>query len=290
MPANSRDSIHHHRACKGKAHASGIIKQNCRANISSGRSTTSKSKPSPKDQKPSQNVRYNSDGRSSSDGRKLSRNSTSSWDYSDSDSMNSSEPGLNSESLQDSTSQMISRIDQVLDDIDCAKSIYHNDKLNDSRSSKSNMNYSNSPSKRFLKKKNWEDSLRSGNGYIDDRVKKMEAGWDDSSVIKNPKERKWHRITADAEQRENGHDKVARRNSLPKKTQPGKVLKRTRSSPTRRRPLYDVIEWDEILEMALARKFGSRKKRNGEQDVGYLKNLEVLLENKAPLNVQVRCA
>ena len=290
MPANSRDSIHHHRACRGKAHASGIAKQNGKANISSVRSTTPKSKPSPKDQKPIRNGRNSSDGVHSTDGRKLSRNSTSSWDYSDSDSLNSSEPGLNPEPLQDRTSRMISRIDQVLDDIDCAKSIYHNDKLNDSRSTKTDKNYRNSPSKRLFKKENWEDSLRSGNGYIDDRVKKMEAGWDDSNVIKNPKERKWHRITSEAEQKENGHEKVARRNSLPKKTQPGKVLKRTRSSPTRRRPLYDVIEWDEILEMALARKFGSKKKKNGEQDVGYLKNLEVLLENKAPLNVQVRCA
>ena len=293
MPANSRDHIHHHRACRGKAHASGIAKQNGRTNNSAVKSSTPKqSKPSTKEQKPIQNGRNNSNGRNSTDGRKLSRNSTSSWDYSDSDSLNSSEPGLNSEPHQDRTSRMICRIDRVLDDIDCGKSIYHQDKFHDCRFSRFNKNYRSereSPLKRSQRKENWEESLRSGNGFIDDRVKKMEDGWDDSNVITNPRERKWHRITAEIEQKENDHDKMVRRNSLPKKFQAGKVLKRTRSSPTRKRPLYDVMEWDEIMEMALARKFGNGKRKNGEE-CSYLKNLEVLLENKAPLNVQVRRA
>lgn len=288
MPANSKDSIHHHRACKGNAHASGIAKQTAL------RSITKQSKSPAKDQKPTQNGKIGSDRRNSdrsSDARrnsadalgtrKLSRNSTSSWEYSDSDSLNSSE--FNSDS-HDRTSRMISKIDRVLDDIDCAKP----DRLNDLRSSKLSKSFRNSPSRRFPKKDNWEETLRSGNGYIDDRVKKMEDGWDDSNIIRNPNERKWQRITALVEQRENEHNKM-RRNSLPKKIQGGKILKRTRSSPTRRRPLYDVIEWDEIMEMALARKFayGRKRRRNGEQSIGILKNLEVLLENKAPLNVQV---
>lgn len=274
MPANSKGSfIHLHRACTGNHHASGIAKQN-------------QKQIKLKDQKSVPNGKINSDRRNSNDTvtvsktRKLSRNSTSSWEYSDSDSLNSSEPGVNSDSHHDRTSRMINKIDRVLDDIDCAKS--------DTRSSlRLNKSFRSSPGCRFPKN-NWEDSLRSGNGYHDDRIKKMEDGWDDSNIIRNPKERKWERITAaavDDNQRENGHAKVTRRNSLPKKIQGGKILKRTRSSPTRRRPLYDVIEWDEIVEMALARKFGNRSK-NGQRGE-FLKNLEVLLENKAPLNVQV---
>lgn len=277
MPANSKGSIHHHRGCSGNHHASGIAKQN---------SLAKQSKSSVKDYKSIQNGRNNSDRRNSdtvNKTRKLSRNSTSSWEYSDSDSLNSSEPGVNSDSHQERTSRMINKIDRVLDDIDCAKSIYHSDKLiNDSRSLKLNKSFRCSPGGRFPRKDNWEESLRSGN---DDRYKKMEDGWDDSNIIRNPKERKWERITGVNEQRENGYAKVTRRNSLPKKIQSGKILKRTRSSPTRRRPLYDVIEWDEILEMALSRKFGNRRRKNGESE--FLKNLEVLLENKAPLNVQV---
>lgn len=128
----------------------------------------------------------------------------------------------------------------------------------------------------------------------DDKIKRKERGWDDSNVIRNPRERKAHRITAEAEQRdpENGKGNLpSRRNSLPKKTPSpvGKIVKRTRSNPNQA-PLYDVIEWEELLEMALARKSvnGKRKRDEGKgSDAGYLKDLEVLLENRAPQSIKV---
>ncbi|OXU31521.1 hypothetical protein TSAR_014275 [Trichomalopsis sarcophagae] len=305
MPATHQEHMRHHRACKGKAHASGIGKQ---LNGKGGPASTPTkiikisssplktcSRPGTKDQKTgkTESAKKQPQSNSSSGTRKLSRNSTSSWEYSDSDSLNSSEPGLveGNGLMHD---QMIRRIDQVLDDIDHAKSIYddrhHQLKLNENNKSNGKFtrgsNYTSSLrrcSQQQQRKESWADSLRSG-FVVDDKIRKMEEGWDDSNVIKLPRERKCQRITAEFEQRGGDHAELNRRNSLHRRNS-GKVVKRTRGQTS----FCDVVEWEELLEMAMAtRRRRESEQRNGFDGTMYLKDLEVLRSNVAPRNHEAK--
>jgi hypothetical protein len=339
--------MRHHRACKGKAHASGIGKQLGNkggpvssstkiAKIGAGPPKLGKAKPAKEPRKPTATtvesvVRGGAEPPSSA--RKLSRNSTSSWEYSDSDSLNSSEPGLSpmdhhNNGLHDRTNSMIRRIDRVLDDIDNAKCIYENhgrlDKMTNghhhsyngsvssSTSTSNNQNHNqnnnhgigngankskspltrgsaySSSMRRPNKKETWADSLRSGLS-VDDRIKKMEEGWDDSNVIKIPRERKCHRITAEIENDPRELDSLNKRNSLCRRSSSaGKVIKRSRGS--NQAPLYDVVEWEELLEMALTTRNGQRKRESHQRnayDRAYLKDLEELRSSVAPSSLEV---
>ena len=311
MPATHQEHMRHHRGCKGKAHASGIGKAlNGKNGPNSPTTKIIKIAASPqkqtkaknnnnKDQRKMVSSLADSPRRASdqlTNVRKLSRNSTSSWEYSDSDSLNSSEPGLSSmdhhgNGMHD---QMIRRIDRVLDDIDNAKSIYDDKLVNGNHNNKSRSsplvrgtNYTSSL-RRTPKKEVWADTLRSGL-MVDDKIKKMEEGWDDS-IIRVPRERKCHRITADIEQRDpRDLEQLNRRNSISRRNSAvGKVVKRSRGGS--QAPLYDVIEWEELLEMALTTRNGKRRResdhRNG-MDGCYLKDLEVLRNNVAPTNLEV---
>lgn len=143
--------------------------------------------------------------------------------------------------------------------------------------------------RRSIKKESWADTLRSSNGSCEEKYKKMEQGWDDSNVvIRNPKERKWHRITAEIEQRDQGVP-LQRRNSLP----PKKLVRKNSSS---RRDAESLSEWRELFELALSRKIvnGKLKGKSFGDDVvdhsgGYfLKHLDALLvHSKAPRAAEV---
>lgn len=294
-----------HRSCRGKAHGSGIAKQNnCRiaCSLSSRKSPRSPVRDPAKQQESC--VSGNAvPGRLD---RKHSRNSTSSWECSDSDSMHSSEIGQNgcpvtAENRSLSISSSRSFADRVRSD---AK-----EKIKRSHGG----NYCSSllrGSKNF-KKESWADTLRVG--CIDDRIKRMEAGWDDSNVIRTPKERKWHRITAEIEQRIPNPDNGLRMFNGFKNGwagNPKKMSKRSRACHQRcSKPIQDIIEWEELVELALARKI--RRKIRGEgktnesgvmesvkggeesgrvKDGGEcMKRLEVLLENRMPPQTDEVC-
>ncbi|XP_012266439.2 unconventional myosin-XVIIIa isoform X2 [Athalia rosae] len=291
-PNPAASKMHHHKACKGKAHGSGIAKQNSKAAVITSSSTRSGCKSSSPIQKKDSKSSLNGRADSAEGGRKVSRNSVSSWEYSDTDSLNSSEHGVDS---VDQASHMIKKISQVLNGIDDKSNV--NDRQSPLGSVQSvklrrRVSNGNDAAKLLSKKESWAETLR---GRVDpNKFKEMEAGWDDSSIIKVPKERKWHRITAEIEQRpgknccEYSVEKiVARSNSLPKKTSTSlrKIVKRTRSSPVK--TLYDVVEWEELLELAQARKPSTPGKGN-DGNRGYLKDLRTLLQNKAPQPFKAR--
>ncbi|XP_043283473.1 unconventional myosin-XVIIIa isoform X3 [Venturia canescens] len=329
MPANKirEETINHHRGCRGKAHASGIAKQNAREKANNPRSSISSTGSSSTNLKNAKISRKNSGSMSSasrcrgetSTRRKLSRNSTSSWEYSDSDSINSSETGNVNDSLRDSANSMIRRIDLVLDDMDREKEVFRVDgslgdsrdtRKRDTRNLRSTRSFRSSvtphevardTSRRFFKRESWADSLRSSPRITDERYRKMEQGWDDSSVIRAPRERKSQRITAKKEERLESHDEHDNYDSSrinvdsrrihfvnERKGQgSGRIIKRTRYGQQSRRPVYEVVEWEELLEMAMNRKF-NRLGKNKHQGERYLKNLDILLENRAPQNFQAR--
>ncbi|KAK2587454.1 hypothetical protein KPH14_003162 [Odynerus spinipes] len=296
MPRRNEDEVdkdssplraHHHvlhRSCRGKAHASGIAKQtnNRRAivirpekvgNTVSKDSTQEVTVPNAKN----------------GFVRKHSRNSTSSWDCSDSDSMNSVEVGQN-QTPKNSTKM--------------APKDRASSRASSTHSSCISRNTIGSSSRK--KRESWADTLRGGE--VDDRIRRMEEGWDDSNVIEIPRERKWHRITAEIEQKlPNGTEIFALRGSTtPTKNRLShsakKILKRGRITAVQRptKPIYDVVEWEELLEMALAKKIarGGRRgcgkedgnKRTEERETAdCLKRLEVLLENRTtPQNDEAR--
>ncbi|EGI66034.1 Myosin-XVIIIa [Acromyrmex echinatior] len=291
MP-RSRDEVdnmsldaHHllHRSCRGKAHASGIAKQNNRQGFPSQKILKSPAQDFSKQHEFSNGVVLD---------RKHSRNSTSSWECSDSDSMHSSEIGQNgcSENRLINSNRFLERTSSVKSN---AK-----EKIKGSHGS-----YQYSPSLRAtksFKKESWADTLRVG--CMDDRIKRMEKGWDDSNVIRTPKERKWHRITAEIEQKipsmDNGIRMFSFKSSWANNSK--KVSKRSRSGHQRcAKPIQDIIEWEELFEMALARKIRRKIRENGKVESSIMKNvkrdgesdrakdegecmkrLEVLLENK----------
>jgi len=293
MLRSSRDEVdnmslgaHHllHRSCRGKAHASGIAKQNNRQGLPSSQKVS---------KSPVQDI---SKQHEFSNGvildRKHSKNSTSSWECSDSDSMHSSEIGQNGcpENRLINSNRGFERASSVKSD---AKE----------RIRGSHRNNQCSPSLRAtknFKKENWADTLRVG--CVNDRIKRMEKGWDDSNVIRTPKERKWHRITAEIEQRipsmDNGLRMFSFKNSWSNNSK--KISKRSRPGHQRcAKPIQDIIEWEELFEMALARKIRRKIRENGKIESNIIKNvkrggesnrakdegecmkrLEVLLENR----------
>lgn len=299
-----------HRSCRGKAHGSGIAKQNnCRiaSSLSPRKSPRSPVRDTVKKQQHESCVPSNTiPGRLD---RKHSRNSTSSWECSDSDSMHSTEIGQNGcsaagENRSPSIGSNRSFADRAR--IDDAK-----EKIKRSHGS----NYCSSllRSNKNLKKESWANTLRVG--CIDDKIKKMEEGWNDSNVIRTPKERKWHRITAEIEQRVPNPDNGLRMFNGFKNGwtgNPKKVSKRSRVCHQRcSKPIQDIIEWEELVELALARKIRRKIRGNGMRngsgvtesvkggeesgrvkDEGEcMKRLEVLLENRIPLQIdEVRFA
>lgn len=285
MPLNKDDEeslrAHHllHRSCRGKAHGNGIVKQsNRRATISFPATRYSKDRDSITLDETKSN-------------RRISRNGTSSWECSDSDSLHSS----GNISI-------------------CTPARVHS---STSAKKKTNRNQYVSPclsktgAKSSRRKESWADTLRVGS-IDDDRIKRMEEGWDDSSVIKIPRERKWRRITAEIEQRVpsgklTGDFRIQelKGGSLRSwNNGPQKRNRKTTASQRKLKPIEDIIEWEEIVEMALAKKIGrgkrKRKCENGEDvvddgvnrrrmegepvnDTGLcMKRLEVLLQNRLP--------
>lgn len=289
MP-RSRDEVdnmslgaHHllHRSCRGKAHASGIAKKHNRQDVPS--------KKMPKS--PAQDFSKQHEFSVSSNGiildRKHSRNSTSSWECSDSDSMHSSEIGQNGclENRLINSNRGIERTPSV--------------KFNAKERLKGSNQCSLRATKSF-KKESWADTLRVGS--VNDRIKRMEKGWDDSNVIRTP-ERKWHRITAEIEQRipstDNGLRMFGFKSSWANNSK--KVSKRSHRPGHQRcaKPIQDIIEWEELFEMALARKLRRKIRENGKVESNIMKSvkrggesgrakdegecmkrLEVLLENR----------
>lgn len=231
-------------------------------------------------------------------GRKHSRNSTSSWEYSDSDSMHSSEIGQNGYE---------NRPINVNHDLDRSPSV-KSDKKRIKGSYGSNYRCSPLPVKN-VKKENWEDTLRTG--CLNDRIKRMEKGWDDSNVIRIPKERKWHRITAEIEQRipcaDSGLRMLGFKNSWTNNSK--KVSKRSRPGHQRcAKPIQDIIEWEELFEIALARKIKRKirgkgrvessriesmkdrgKSNRARDEEECMKRLEVLLENRVKPQIDEVC-
>ena len=269
-----------HRSCRGKAHGNGIAKQsNRRATISFPATRYSKDRDSiTLDETKSAN-------------RRITRNGTSSWECSDSDSLHSS----GNISI-------------------CTPARVHG---GTSAKKKVNRNQYASPclseigAKSSRRKESWADTLRVGS-IDDDRIKRMEEGWDDSSVIKTPRERKWRRITAEIEQRVPsgklaGDFRIQGLKGGPLRSWnngPQKRNRKTTASQRKLKPIEDIIEWEEIVEIALAKKIGrgkrKRKCENGEDvvdegvnrrrmegepanDTGLcMKRLEVLLQNRLP--------
>lgn len=298
MP-RSRDELdnmsldaHHllHRSCRGKAHASGIAKQNNRQGLPSQK----KSQDFPRQHEFSNGVVFD---------RKHSRNSTSSWECSDSDSMHSSEIGQNGcpENRLVNTNRGLER----------SSSVKYDAKERIKGSHRSNQCSPSLRATKSFKKENWADTLRVG--CMNDRIRKMEKGWDDSNVIRMPKERKWHRITAEIEQRIPSTDSGLRmfgfKNSWTSNSK--KVSKRSRPGHQRcAKPIQDIIEWEELFEMALARKTRRKIRENGKVESNVIKDmkrgaesgrakdeeecmkhLEVLLENRVtPQTDEVRFA
>lgn len=276
-----------HRSCRGKAHASGIAKQNIRRSVSSQKSPKS----SVRDDLAKQSEScVSSNGLAF--GRKHSRNSTSSWEYSDSDSMNSSEIWQNGyvENRPINTNRDFDRSSSVRSDV--------KERIKGSRGSNRC-----SPLPRAVKnvkKENWADTLRTG--CMDDRIKRMEKGWDDSNVIRTPRERKWHRITAEIEQKvpsvSDGLRMFGFKNSWTNNSK--KISRRSRPGHQRcAKPIQDIIEWEELFEIALARKIKRKIRGKGTVELNIIesikgctesnraknegecmKRLEVLLENR----------
>ncbi|XP_058804262.1 unconventional myosin-XVIIIa isoform X1 [Phymastichus coffea] len=164
MPASQQEQLRHHRACKGKAHASGIGKASpaliphahrgaaaARPLLNGGGGGGAPKRPPP------------------ACPRKLSRNSTSSWECSDSDSLNSSEAG-------GERGQLLRRIGRALDQCGAAP--------------------------RPRKQESWADSLRTAGPGRDERTRRMEEGWDDSLAIgPPPRERRCQRGTVGSARR-----------------------------------------------------------------------------------------
>jgi len=284
---------HHllHRSCRGKAHASGIAKYNslCSASMQkSPRSPMQDHRPSRQHEPyvPSNNGAFRL-------ARKHSRNSTSSWECSDSDSMHSSEIGQNG-CMENRT-------------IDRASSL-KSDTKERIRGSHGNSQCSSRVA-RNLRKECWADTLRAG--CANDKIKRMEEGWDDSNVIRTPKERKWHRITAEIEQRvpnsSNGLRACGLKSGWTNTSK--KTLKRSRPGHQRcAKPIQNIIEWEELFELALARKI--RRKIRGKGNVdgtnmrksaksggkdsakdeeGCMKRLEVLLKSRVTPQIDEVC-
>ncbi|KAL0102830.1 hypothetical protein PUN28_018253 [Cardiocondyla obscurior] len=268
MP-RSRDEIdnmsldaHHllHRSCRGKAHASGIAKQNNRQGPPSQKISKSSAQDFTK--------QHDLPGNGVALDRKHSRNSTSSWECSDSDSMHSSEMGQNScpENRLINTSRGLERTSSV--------------RSNGKEKIKGSNLCSPSPrAAKTFRKECWADTLRVG--CVNDRIKRMEKGWDDSNVIRKPKERKWHRITAEIEQRapsaNNGLRVFDFKNTWGNNSK--KISKRNRLGQRCAKPIQDIIEWEKLFELALARKIRRKIRKNSKVESNIMTNVKSGQEN-----------
>lgn len=309
MPLNKVDEeslrAHHllHRSCRGKAHGNGIAKQsNRRATICCPVTRFPKDRNSVTLDETS--VVANVATKLSN--RRINRTGTSSWECSDSDSLHSSEAG------RENVITTTNNNDRSPSENASVRTTVKSPNVSSTKK-KTNRNLHVSPSlsktsTKCNRKESWADTLRVNS--IDDRIKRMEEGWDDSNVIKTPRERKWRRITAEIEQRvPNGKSGDFRirglRGSSLKGWNNGSQKRNRKSAAFQRnsKPIEDIIEWDEIVEMALAKKIGhakGKRRRNGEDAVDEgsdrprvegetvnsagecMKRLEVLLQNKLP--------
>lgn len=261
-----------HRSCRGKAHASGIVKQNIHRSVSSQKSSKSSVRDDLAKQRESC---ISSNGLAS--GRKHSRNSTSSWEYSDSDSIHSSEIGQNG--------CMENRSINTNRDLDQSSSVKSDVKERIKGSCGSNRCSPLPRAVKNIKKENWVDTLRMG--CIDDRIKRMEKGWNDSNVIRIPRERKWHRITAEIEQRipnaDNGLRMFGFKNNRTNNSK--KISKRSRPVYQRcAKPIQDIIEWEELFEIALARKIKRKIRGKGTVDLNIIQNIKDGMESNRVKN------
>ncbi|KAK1129525.1 hypothetical protein K0M31_019247 [Melipona bicolor] len=311
MPLNKVDEeslrAHHllHRSCRGKAHGNGIAKQsNRRATISLPATRF------PKDRNSIGLVDETSVATKFLN-RKISRNGTSSsWECSDSDSLHSSEAGReNAFASANNDDRYPASGMSVRTTVKPANGANASCKKKASRTLHVSSSLANAGVKTNRKKESWADTLRVST--IDDRVKRMEEGWDDSSVIKIPRERKWRRITAEVEQRgvpsgKSGDFRILGLRGSSLKGWNNGPQKRNRKNAAFQRnskPIEDIIEWEEIVEMALAKKIGygkGKRRRSGEDSVDEavdrrrvdsetmngagecMKRLEVLLQNRLP--------
>jgi len=124
-------------------------------------------------------------------------------------------------------------------------------------------------------------------GCIDDRIKRMEKGWNDSNVIRIPRERKWHRITAEIEQRipnaDNGLRMFGFKNNRTNNSK--KISKRSRPVYQRcAKPIQDIIEWEELFEIALARKIKRKIRGKGTVDLNIIENIKDGMESNRAKN------
>jgi len=134
---------------------------------------------------------------------------------------------------------------------------------------------------------------------VNDKIRRMEEGWNDSNVIGTPKERKWHRITAEIEQKlPNPSNGLRVKGGWTNNSK--KMLKRSRPGHQRcAKQIQNIIEWEELFELALARKIRRKIREKGNVDganmgrsaksggkdgakdeEGCMKRLEVLLESR----------
>ncbi|KOC61156.1 hypothetical protein WH47_04422 [Habropoda laboriosa] len=301
MPLNKdkldKESLraHHllHRSCRGKAHGNGIAKQSNRC------ATISFPTRLPKD-------RDSSGIAGKSSNRRIVRNGTSSLECSDSDSMHSSETVQNA-FVSISINNRFSPSNLSI--CGAARSLNElNTKKKPGRSVHVSSCLPKSGGKSVRKKEkkeSWADTLRVG--LIDDRIKRMEEGWDDSSVIRTSNERKWRRITAEIEQKlPSGESSELKLDGLRGSSLKGwndGSQKRNRKDAASEKDTKP-IEWEEIVEIALAKEIGcanrKRKCESSSEDVvdecvdrqaedepmntveQYMENLEVLLENRLP--------
>lgn len=308
MPLNKVDEeylrAHHllHRSCRGKAHGNGIAKQsNRRATISFPATRLPKDRNSIGlvDEAPVATKFPN---------RKISRNGTSSWECSDSDSLHSSEAGRENAFASTNNDDHPPSGMSVRTAVRPANGANASCKKKANRTVHVSCSLAKAGVKDIRKKESWADTLRVST--IDDRVKRMEEGWDDSSVIKIPRERKWRRITAEVEQRvpsgKSGDFRIlGLRGSSLKGWNNGSQKRNRKNAAFQRssKPIEDIIEWEEIVEMALAKKIGygkGKRRRSGEDRVDEavdrrrvdgetmngagecMKRLEVLLQNRLP--------
>lgn len=229
-----------------------------------------------------------------------SRNSTSSWDCSDSDSMHSSEIGQNGSScLTEAASRtIVNRPPVKCNANEKSRGSHGNERCKSPLPSRT-------AAKTIPRKECWADTLRAG-CVVNDRIRRMEEGWNDCNVIRSsPRERKWHRITAEIEQR---NDRPRPNNAMYGSRSSGwgtgnskKTVKRGRPGHQRSaRPIQDIIEWEELFELALARKIRRKIRGKGKVDgtnvaksgarssgqshakdeKGCMKRLEVLLQSR----------
>lgn len=157
------------------------------------------------------------------------------------------------------------------------------------------MSSDSSVKKYYLKRNNWVESLRSG--VANDRYKKLEDGWDDTNIIKHPREKKWQTTSNVCDYTlDNIDGKMIESNSSRRKSNSrlslcSKNLKRN-NNKRHYKSSGNVIEWEKLLEMASARKLAKNKRLfnnplQAMSETFLLKDLTLLLEGKVSQYNQV---